>query len=269
MSTTPQKTPCVLSIAGSDTSGGAGIQADLKTISVCGAYALTAVTAITAQGPAGVTGMWPVPAAQLRAQIEAALAYQPAAIKIGMLGNAELVNVVADALAAHRHIPVIMDTIIVSSSGTALLDDEGIEHLRGRLLPLATLITPNQLEARELFGKDMEVVAQLWSEKTAVAVLITGGDSDDENCIDVLISGNNRQAFSSPRIETRNQRGTGCTLTAAIASFIAQELSLEDSIQHARGFVRRALSAAQAEKWPGNGPLNHFHEFDMHRFQEQ
>lgn len=260
---------CVLSIAGSDTSGGAGIQADIKTISVCGAYALTAITAITAQDGSGVHGVWPVPVQQLRSQLSAALSYKPAAIKIGMLGNAELVNVVADALGQHPGIPVIVDPIIFSSSGTILLDEEGVDALRARLMPLATLVTPNVSEARELFGQEYREVAQLWSEKTGVSILITGGETEDEYCSDVLIQRENQEEFRSPHIETRNQRGTGCTLTAAIASFVAQDLPLTEAIHNARGFVRRALSAAQGDKWPGPGPLKHFHEFDMHRFQER
>ncbi len=269
MIASPQQTIRVLSIAGSDTSGGAGIQADIKTISVCGCYALTAITAITAQDHSGVRGVWPVTATQLHEQIDAALSYAPDAIKIGMLGNAQLVNCVADMLERCAGIPVILDPIIFSSSGRALLDEEGVDLLRARLLPRATLITPNTAEARELFGNDFLKVAQLWSHKTGVAVLITGGDTDNEQCTDILIQGAQQKTFCSPHIETRNQRGTGCTLTAAIASFMAQGLMLEESIEHARGFVRRALAAAQADKWRGNGPLQHFHEFDMHRFQEQ
>ncbi|HQQ62854.1 MAG TPA: bifunctional hydroxymethylpyrimidine kinase/phosphomethylpyrimidine kinase [Pseudomonadales bacterium] len=260
---------CVLSIAGSDTSGGAGIQADIKTISVCGAYALTAITAITAQDGEGVHGVWPVSAQQLRSQIDAGLAYKPSAIKIGMLGTAELVTVVAEAISQHPGIPVILDPVIFASSGAVLLDEDGVDTLRARLMPLATLVTPNESEARELFGNEYREVAQLWSEKTGVAVLITGGESESEYCTDVLIQGEQEEEFRSPRIETRNQRGTGCTLTSAIASFMAQQLSLTEAIHNSRGFVRRALSAAQADKWRGNGPLKHFHEFDMHRFQER
>jgi hydroxymethylpyrimidine/phosphomethylpyrimidine kinase len=260
---------CVLSIAGSDTSGGAGIQADIKTISVCGAYALTAITAVTAQDGERVHGVWPVSAQQLRIQIDAGLSYKPAAIKIGMLGNSELVSVVAEALSQHPEIPVILDPVIFASTGAVLLDEEGVDTLRSRLMPLVTLITPNVSEARELFGSEYKEVAHLWSEKTGVAVLITGGESEDEFCTDILIQGEHQEDYRSPRIETRNQRGTGCTLTAAIASFMAQQLSLVEAIHNSRGFVRRALSAAQADKWRGHGPLKHFHEFDMHRFQER
>lgn len=265
-----QRNPiCVLSIAGSDTSGGAGIQADIKTISVCGAYALTAITAITAQNTQGVQGVWPVTPEQLHNQMEAAFSYQPAAIKIGMLGNAQLVNAVADVISKHPAIPCIIDPIIFASSGAVLLDEDGVDVLRARLLPRATLITPNVVEARALFGNDYLAVAQLWSQKTGVAVLITHGDTDDEYCTDTFIYCDTKETFRSPRIETRNNRGTGCTLTAAIASFVAQGLPLVEAIHNARGFVRRALAAGQADKWQGSGPLKHFHEFDMHRFQER
>ncbi|HSC75946.1 MAG TPA: hydroxymethylpyrimidine/phosphomethylpyrimidine kinase, partial [Pseudomonadales bacterium] len=133
--------PIVLSIAGSDTSGGAGVQADTKTISACGAYAMTAITALTAQGPDGVRAVWPVTTEQLGKQIEAALVYRPAVIKVGMLGNAELANVVADILENHPHIPLVLDTVSRASSGATLLDAAGVQVLRERLLPRATIIT--------------------------------------------------------------------------------------------------------------------------------
>lgn len=258
--------PIVLSIAGSDTSSGAGIQADIKTISACGAYGMTAITALTAQNPAGVQSMWPVTAGQLTDQIEAALAYHPAAIKIGMLGNAELAHVVADILSAHPRIPLVLDTVIRSTSGAALLDNAGVQVLRERLLPRATIITPNRQEARELFDEADEAALLAWARDTGVALLVTGGDSelaiagDARFCTDVFIS-HDIEHLTAPRVETRNHHGTGCTLSAAIASFIAHGFSLPEAVQYARQFVQQALHAAANQSWPGNGPLNHFFAF--------
>jgi hydroxymethylpyrimidine/phosphomethylpyrimidine kinase len=258
--------PIVLSIAGSDTSGGAGIQADTKTISACGAYAMTAITALTAQDPTGVRAVWPVTAQQLGEQIEAALAYHPAAIKIGMLGNAALVNVVADILSSHSGIPLVLDTVIRSSSGAALLDSAGVQVLRERLLPRAAIITPNRQEARELFNDADEQCLQSWAKDTGVTMLVTGGDSelalagDARFCTDIFISSNIEQ-LTSPRVETQNHHGTGCTLSAAIASFIAHGFSLPEAVQYARQFVQQALRSAANQSWPGHGPLNHFFAF--------
>ena len=258
--------PIVLSIAGSDTSGGAGIQADLKTISACGAYAMTAITAITTQDPNGVRNVWPVAAEQLGDQIEAALAYHPKAIKIGMLANADLVNAVADILDSHPYIPLVLDTVIRSSSGAALLDNAGIQILRKRLLPRATIVTPNRQEAREIFDDADEATLQNWTKKTGVLLLVTGGDSDlalagdARFCTDVLIS-DNIEHLTSSRVETQNHHGTGCTLSAAIASFFAHGFSVPEAVQHARQFVQQALRAAANQQWSGYGPLNHFFAF--------
>ena len=203
------KSPIVLTIAGSDTSGGAGIQADLKTISACGAYGMTAITAITVQKPSGVSAVWPVTSEQLGEQIEAALTYQPAAIKIGMLGNAGLANVVADILAGHPDIPLVLDTIIRSTSGAVLLDSPGVQALRERLLPRATIITPNHQEARELFGNADEAALWAWAKNTGAALLLTGGDSaltlagDLRFCTDIFIS-SDIEHLTAPRVETQN-----------------------------------------------------------------
>ena len=258
--------PIVLSIAGSDTSGGAGIQADTKTISACGAYAMTAITAITSQDPSGVRNVWPVTAEQLGDQIEAALAYHPKTIKIGMLGNADLANVVADILDSHPHIPLVLDTVIRSSSGAALLDSAGIKILRERLLPRATIATPNRQEAYALFDGMDEKQWQTWSVKTGVPLLVTGGDaalalaSDARFCTDAFIS-QDIEHLTLPWIETQNHHGTGCTLSAAIASFIAHGFSVPEAVQYARQFVQQALRAAANQQWPGHGPLNHFFAF--------
>jgi len=265
-STIPDRPVFILSIAGSDTSSGAGIQADIKTISACGAYALTAITALTAQSPDGVQAVWPVEPDQLGMQIESALAYRPAAIKIGMLGNAALVNVVADILSRHPDIPIVLDTVIRASSGATLLDDAGVQALRERLLQHATIITPNRHEARALFDDASDPDLLVWAKESGVALLVTGGDSElalageARFCTDVFIT-TNIEHLTAPRVETHNQHGTGCTLSAAIASFLAHGFSLPEAVQYARQFVRQALLAAANQSWPGKGPVNHFFAF--------
>ena len=263
-----QQPPLVLTIAGSDTSAGAGIQADIKTISACGAYALTAVTALTAQDPDGVQAVWPVSTGQLREQIHCALQFRPHAIKIGMLASAELVDVVADSLAACADIPVVLDTVIRSSSGAELLDHNGIARLRERLLPRATIITPNKQEARILFEESDEAGIQVWSQTHRVTVLETGGDSDlavagePRFCTDIFFNGHTVEHMTLPHIETANHHGTGCTLAAALASFLAHGFPLPEAVQYARQFVHQSLLAAVGHSWPGHGPLNHFFAFD-------
>ncbi|MCC7516509.1 MAG: bifunctional hydroxymethylpyrimidine kinase/phosphomethylpyrimidine kinase [Pseudomonadales bacterium] len=259
--------PRVLSIAGSDSSAGAGIQADLKTISACGAYALTALTAITAQDPQGVQAMWPVTPEQLREQILCALRYQPAAIKLGMLGSAALVQVVMDCLNTAPHIPLVIDPIIRASSGAILLDAEGVQLLREHLLVRAQIITPNRQEARALFDGDDEHTLHDWVQEHKVAVLLTGGDSamgiagEPRFCTDVLFTTNNIEHHTAPYIETNNHHGTGCTLSAALASFLAHGFALHEAVQYARQFVQQALRAGAQQQWPGCGPLHHFFAF--------
>jgi len=263
----PNTLPRVLSIAGADTSGGAGVQADLKTISACGAYALTAITAITAQDPDGVQAVYPVDNTQLRQQIHCALRYAPVAIKLGMLGNAALVQVIIDCLSAHPSIPLIVDPVIHASSGTALLDNDGVQLLRDHLLPKARILTPNHQEARLLFGDDDERSVQAWVRKHNVPVLLTGGDShlgiagEPRFCTDVLITPDSVEHHTALRIETQNHHGTGCTLSAALASFIAHGFSLPEAVQYARYFVQQALRAGATQRWPGHGPLHHFFAF--------
>lgn len=259
--------PRVLSIAGADTSGGAGIQADIKTISACGAYALTVISALTAQDPDGVQAMWPVDANQLRQQIHCALRYTPAAIKLGMLGNAALVQVISDCLSVHPSIPLIIDPVIRASSGATLLDNEGVQLLRDQLLPRAHILTPNRQEARLLFGDDDERAVQTWVRKHKVPVLLTGGDSalaiagEPRFCTDVLITPDNIEHCTAPHIETPNHHGTGCTLSAALTSFIAHGFSLPEAVQYARYFVQQALRAGATQHWLGHGPLHHFFAF--------
>lgn len=264
--TTAIQPPCVLSIAGSDTGSGAGLQADIKTLGACGAYALTALTAITAQDPDGVQAVWPVTPEQLARQLACALQFKPRVIKVGMLATAELVNVVADHLAGSE-IPLVLDTVMRASSGASLLDEEGMRCLKERLLPRATIITPNRQEAAVLFPGVDELDIQAWTQETGTAVLLTGGDShlaavgEPRFCTDVLITPDNIEHFTAPRVETSNTHGTGCTLTAALAAFLAHEFALVSAVQCARHFVHCALRGAESHQWPGNGPLHHFFAF--------
>lgn len=262
--TTASHPPCVLTVAGSDTSGGAGVQADIKTVGACGAYAVSAITALTAQGSAGVQAVWPVTPTQLEQQLACALQYEPRAIKVGMLATAELVRVVQAMLPPRDRVPLVLDTVIRASSGASLLDDAGVVCLRDTLLSRATIITPNQQEAVVLFPGADETEIQQWVRETGTAVLITGGDShlavagEPRFCTDVLITPNEIEHVTLPRVETDNHRGTGCTLTAALAAFLAHGFPLVEAVQCARHFVHRALQGGESHQWPGSGPLHHF-----------
>jgi hydroxymethylpyrimidine/phosphomethylpyrimidine kinase len=177
------------------------------------------------------------------------------------------VQIVAEQLQLCRDVPLVLDTIIRASSGAVLLDDEGVRALQALLLPRATLITPNRQEAAVLFpGMDEEDIRQ-WSHNTGVAVLLTGGDShlalagEPRYCTDILVTPDNIEHLTLPRVETVNHHGTGCALTAAIAAFLAHGFALPDAVQYARHFVHRALLGARSQQWPGNGPLHHFFAF--------
>lgn len=273
--TTALHPPCVLTIAGSDTGGGAGLQADIKTIGACGAYGLSAITALTAQDPVGVQAVWPTEPDQLQQQLTCALAFGPSAIKVGMLASAAMVRVVHDALPSREQVPLVLDTVMRASSGMPLLDEAGVVALRDTLLCRATVITPNRQEAAALFPEADETEIQQWVRETGTVVLLTGGDShlavagEPRFCTDVLITPNEIEHLTLPRIETGNHHGTGCTLTAALAAFLAHGFALVDAVQCARHFVHRALQGAQSHRWPGNGPLHHFFAFGQAMAEEK
>jgi len=240
----------ILIIAGSDSSGGAGIQADIKTAAALGAYAMTAITAITAQDTERVHAVHPVPAAIVREQMLACLNDIGAdAIKTGMLGSADVVETVAGVLAEHaKGIPLVIDPVMASTSGTAFLDEDAILALRAHLMPLAALVTPNDLEVRRLF---------LGASPTAF--LIKGGHREDSRgVVDVLMHQGRQRDFVSPRIPTKNTHGTGCTLATAIACGLGQGMALEDAIVRARAYVHEAIRTAPG-LGRGQGPLNHMH----------
>ncbi|OLY91265.1 hydroxymethylpyrimidine/phosphomethylpyrimidine kinase [Cnuella takakiae] len=258
--------PVVLTIAGSDSGGGAGIQADLKTFSALGCFGTSAITAITAQNTLGVRGIHSIPADMVRQQIEAVLEdLQPAAIKIGMIHTAELATTIAQALQGYQQIPIILDPVMVATSGARLIEETTVHTLRELLFPLATLITPNLDEAAVLYGQNIPDVAAMQTAALALthncnAVLLKGGHLKGEKVFDVLAQKEgSTEVFASPYIESSNVHGTGCTLSAAIAAYMAQGASLHEAIVMGRAFIANAIQyGSDVQTGRGNGPLNHF-----------
>ncbi len=254
----------VLIIAGSDSGGGAGIQADIKTSSAHGCYAATAITAITAQNTLGVFGVHPVPLEIIKQQIELVLSDIDAdAIKIGMLYSKPVIETVAEALSPYPAIPLILDPVMVAKGGHPLLEKDAIDTLIALLLPRATIITPNIPEAELLADirinkiSDMQQAANILRQKGARAVLLKGGHGEGSMITDVLLSDTLQFIFESPRIETNNTHGTGCTLASAIAANIAGGTALTEAVSAARKYVYGAIQHAPAIG-KGHGPLNHF-----------
>ena len=241
--------PRILAIAGSDSSGGAGIQADIKTITMLGGYAMTAITAVTAQNSVGVQAVEVLSPEMVRAQIDACLSDIGAdAVKIGMLGSAAIAEAVADLL-EQLALPVVFDPVMVASSGSALADKATVLAF-DRLMKIATVSTPNVAELAALGG--LEGMAE-----RGVIYLAKGGDSDGPQLEDRLVRpGVEDRVWRSPRIETRHTHGTGCTLSSAIATLLGKGLSLEEAIDGARQFVRAALEAAPGFG-AGHGPMGH------------
>ncbi|HEY5048188.1 MAG TPA: bifunctional hydroxymethylpyrimidine kinase/phosphomethylpyrimidine kinase [Rhizomicrobium sp.] len=260
------KPPRLLVIAGSDSSGGAGLQADIKTAIAFGVYAMTAVTAVTAQDTTAVHAVRLMPPDLVRAQILACLNDIGAdAIKIGMLGSAAIARAVADVLERDaRDIPLVLDPVLASTSGKRFLDARGIDVLRNRLFPLATLITPNLPEAETLTGLPASTSGQIVSaanrlrERGVRAALIKGGHSNSAMIEDTLVWDGGVETFAFPRIDARHTHGTGCTLATAIACGLAEGLSLPLVVGRARAFVQTAIATAPGFG-RGRGPLNHLH----------
>lgn len=254
----------VLSIAGSDSSGGAGIQADIKTIEALGLFAQTAITALTAQNTTGVFGTYQVDPAFVEAQIDAVFDdIRPAAVKVGMVSSGAIVEAIAEALERHQAENVVVDPVMVSTSGAKLIDDGAKDALVGTLFPHATVITPNMPEAQVLSGEaiaskvDQEHVARLLASTYGCAVLVKGGHGENE-ANDVLVdAAGNAHWFSAPRIETENTHGTGCTLSSAIACGLACGLPLEKAVEQAKSYLYGAL-ASGLDLGHGNGPVDHF-----------
>jgi hydroxymethylpyrimidine/phosphomethylpyrimidine kinase len=254
----------VLAIAGSDSSGGAGIQADIKTITALGAYAASAITALTAQDTNGVHAVLPVPPDFLRLQMQLVLDDIGAdAVKTGMLGDAATVEAVCEILAMHAEgVPVVVDPVIVAKGGATLLEDDAITVLKRRLLPLAALITPNLPEAEVLCGCSIPDRAAMREAAVTLltlgipAVLLKGGHLPGEIVVDMLATEQGIEEFAAPRIASRHTHGTGCTLASAIAAGLAQEMELRDAVLRARAYVRAAIISAPG-LGSGHGPLNH------------
>ncbi|HJR57381.1 MAG TPA: bifunctional hydroxymethylpyrimidine kinase/phosphomethylpyrimidine kinase [Rhizomicrobium sp.] len=259
--------PRLLIIAGSDSGGGAGIQADIKTASAFGVYAMTAITAVTVQNTLGVSGWHPVPPETVRGQIEACLSDIGAdAIKTGMLGDAAMIETVAASLRDHAAgIPLVLDPVMVAKGGAKLLADDAVNAIRTKLLPLATLVTPNLPECEALIGfapgSDAEAreAGRKFHALGARHVLFKGGHASGSVVRDILADGETGAliVLEASRIETRHTHGTGCTLASAIASGLAQKRPLEEAVRRAHTYVQEAIRTAPG-LGQGHGPLNHF-----------
>ena len=256
-----------LSIAGSDCSGGAGIQADIKTMTMNGVYAMSAITALTAQNTTGVQGILESTPEFLRQQIDAIFEdIFPDAVKIGMVASSELICVIADALNYHHAKNIVVDPVMVATSGSTLMKTDAVQTLIEKLLPLATLVTPNIPEAQVLSGmeiltrKDMHTAAKKIGDSHGCAVLLKGGHSiNDAN--DLLYANGEFTWFEGKRIDNPNTHGTGCTLSSAIASNLAKGYTLTESVKKAKDYISAAL-AAMLDLGSGSGPMNH--AFDLH-----
>jgi hydroxymethylpyrimidine/phosphomethylpyrimidine kinase len=264
----------VLICAGSDSGGGAGIQADIKAVTALGAFAMTAITALTAQNTLGVHAVHPVPLAFIREQIRVVMEDLGAdALKTGMLADTPTIEAVCDALAEYApHIPLVADPVMVAKGGHPLLAPEAVDTLKRRLLPLATVLTPNLPEAEALCGapiRDLPTMRQAaeWLLTLGVpAVLLKGGHLPGDTVTDLLATPEGVHAFQSPRITTRHTHGTGCTLASAIAAGLAQGLPLLEAVGRARAYVRAALLAAPGYG-SGHGPLDHSVTMDPARVE--
>ncbi len=263
-----KKYTTVLTIAGSDGSGGAGIQADLKTFAALECYGLSVITALTAQNTRGINAIYPMSEASLVEQFRAIASDIPIdAVKIGMAGSASIIKTIALLLKELQGTPpIILDTILASSGGTPLLSEEAIQLMKKELFPLASLITPNIPETARLLGmkkapatpESIEAAAMKLLENGANAVLVKGGHGEDDNCRDCLLDGNRFFWFSSKKITTNNTHGTGCTLSSAIAAFMAKGEKMESAVEKAKNYLNDALlSGAAYRLGNGNGPLHH------------
>jgi hydroxymethylpyrimidine/phosphomethylpyrimidine kinase len=263
-------TPVALTIAGSDSSGGAGIQADLKTFAALGVYGASVITALTAQNTSGVTGIHLVPADFVTAQIDAVFSdLDVKAVKIGMVAQAATVDAIVAGLKRWSPAYIVLDPVMVATSGDRLLATDAVETLRTKLLPRASLITPNLPEAAALLGEPValsEAAIESQGKRLLAlgcpAVLIKGGHGQGTESIDYLVSGNGIIALAAPRIPTKNTHGTGCSLSSAIAAGLAKGEDIETAVRNAKLWVSAAIAAAdRLGIGRGNGPIHHFHGF--------
>lgn len=260
------RVPVMLTIAGSDPSGGAGIQADLKTATTLGVYGASVLTALTAQNTTGVTAIHPVPADFVTAQLDAVLGdLDVRAVKIGMLGSPEVVGAVAAALRRYEVEHVVLDPVMVATSGDRLVPEETVAAIRDELLALSTLVTPNLPEAGALLEVEppadpaaMAACAERLRGLGASAALVKGGHLDGTRSLDVLVDGDGAAEFDSDRVATTNTHGTGCTLSSAIASLLLRPMLLRDAVREAKAYLTGSLvSGARMELGTGNGPVDH------------
>ena len=258
--------PVALSIAGSDSSGGAGSQADLKTFSALGVYGATVLTAVTAQNARGIRAVHVIPPEIVSAQLEAVFDdLDIRAVKLGMLAHAATVETVADCLNRHRPAFVVLDPVMIASSGARLLTDDGIASLMSRLLPLVDCLTPNLAEAATLLGTRWATSeAEMADQGRALldlgprAVLMKGGHAPLPEAIDLLVTPEGTQRFAAPWVESRNLHGTGCTLSAAVAASIALGASLADSVEQAKAYLIESIGQARGLAiGQGSGPVDH------------
>lgn len=263
-------TAIALTIAGSDSGGGAGIQADLKTFSALGVYGASVITAVTAQNTRAVSAVAGVSPALIRAQIEAVFAdLPPQAVKTGMLGDSATICAVADGLAAVAALPpLVIDPVMVAKSGDKLLADTAIATLRKRLIPLAMLLTPNLPEAGELLGRPVvtrDEMPQAAADLLALgcrAVLLKGGHLADGHSDDLLLTADGTTWLTAARHPTQNTHGTGCTLSAAITAGLAKGLPLDAAVREAKDYINAAITAAdRLHIGHGHGPLHHFYRW--------
>jgi hydroxymethylpyrimidine/phosphomethylpyrimidine kinase len=267
-------TAIAVTIAGSDSGGGAGIQADLKTFAALGVYGASVITALTAQNTMGVSGVHDVPPAFITAQIDAVFSdFKVGAVKIGMLSRPETIAAVASGLDRYNQTNVVLDPVMVASSGDRLLDPGAVEALRRVLIPKALLLTPNLPEAAALLGTSVATDAATMLDQGqrllalgAKAVLIKGGHDTGAESVDLLIRPGGVQAFAAKRIATRNTHGTGCTLSSAIAAGLAKGQALADAVAAAKSYVTAAIAAADklsvgSGQGASHGPVHHFHRW--------
>ncbi|MGF1765504.1 bifunctional hydroxymethylpyrimidine kinase/phosphomethylpyrimidine kinase [Aliivibrio kagoshimensis] len=261
-------TPIVLTIAGSDSGGGAGIQADIKTISATGGYACSVITALTAQNTQGVTGIYSISSEFVEQQLDAVFCdLDVIAVKIGMLSDETIIASVAKKLRQYAPKYIVLDPVMVATSGDMLLKSTAMETLKTTLFPLADVITPNLLEAAALIGSDVPLTSEdmlaMVDKLRALgskSVLLKGGHlENDRSSTDLLILPESIKPFSEPRIDTTNTHGTGCTLSSAIASYLAQGHELGPSVSLAKNYITKAiLHANELNIGKGHGPVNHF-----------
>lgn len=264
MSDDPKSPPRVLTVAGSDSGGGAGIQADLKTFAALGCYGTSAITAITAQNTVEVTDVHEVPLQTIAAQIDAVIGDIGAdAVKTGMLSSADIVTLVAEKARQHSFSVLVVDPVMVSATGARLLKQEAVDTIRELLLPLATVVTPNVPEAEALAGLEIRDASGMRDAARAIHgmgprwVVVKGGHLDDEQSTDLLFDGEQFNEYTARRVASSNTHGTGCTFASAVAAGLAHGRSIDESVGAAKDYVTHAIQTA-FPVGSGNGPLNHF-----------